>query len=270
MFDAIRRHDRLVAVLATACAVYAAGGAFLLGAKVPSEHFWRPWRWPFALLLAAVVVVPLFALYQYLGAREEAAEKRDAERDRNRARLDADVAIHCQQLAASLSHECPDVKLDDLAISIWLCRSDGEFERRYRFFLPYDRQASGVHWRRGVGVAGQAWAQQQNLTVDLAAFNRERRMMGADRFGALPPPARYGMTYDDFERTDQYTGVIATRLFAPNRQAGANPLAVVVVDYSGEGQFDCLTRAMRKTEVRQVIGAAARTLGNWQNRSSEE
>jgi hypothetical protein len=270
VLDTIKRHETLANILGAVVAIYAAAGAFLLGAKVPSEHFWHPWRWPFILLLVAIVLVPLFALYQYFGARQEARAKRSAEQERNRARLDADMAIHCQQLAASLSHECPAVRLDDLAISIWLCRPDGEFERRYRFFLPYDRQPSGVPWRRGVGVAGQAWERGENLAVNLTEFNRERRTMGPVRFKTLPPQARYGMSYEDFDRTDLYTGVIVTRLFAPHRTPVADPLAVVVVDYSGERQFDCLKRAMRKTEIRQVIGAAARTLADWQDRSNNE
>jgi hypothetical protein len=268
VLDWIKRHETLANVLGAVVAIYAAAGTFLLGAKVPSEHFWHAWRWPFILLLVAIVFVPLFAIYQYSDARREASAKRSSDRERDRALLDADMAIHCQQLAASLSHECPEVSLDDLAISIWLCWPDGEFERRYRFFLPYDRQPSGVHWRRGVGVAGQAWERKENLAVDLTDFNQKRRTMGPARFETLPPQARYGMTNEDFDRTDLYTGVIATRLFAPHRAPGADPLAVVIVDYSGERKFDCLKQAMRKTKVRQVIGAAARTLANWQDRSS--
>lgn len=257
LLDTIKRHETLANVLGAVVAVYAAAGMFLLGAKVPSERFWQPWRWPFILLLVAIVLVPLFALYQYFA-------KRNAEHERNRARLDTDMTIHCQQLAASLAHECPQVSLDDLAISIWLCRSDGEFDRRYRFFLPYDRQASGVHWRRGVGVAGQAWEQQQKLAVDLMEFNTKRGAIDPSRFDALPAKARYGMAYHDFDRTSFFTGVIATPLFAPHRAPGADPLAVVVVDYSGQQHFDCLKQAMLKTEIRQVIGAAARTLVDWQ------
>lgn len=265
MVERVKRHETAANIFATVCAIYAAAGTVLLGADVPSKHFWHPWRWPFVLLLISVVVVPLAALYQYLDAQAEARAKENAERQRNRAQLDADMAIHCQQLAASLSHRCPEVKLDDVAISIWLCLPNGQFDRRYRFFLPYDRQPSGLHWRRGVGVAGRAWEDDHNLALDLETFNKERREMGAASFDALPEGARYGMSYEDFDRTEQYTGVIATRLFAPNRAPGADPLAVLVVDYSGTGQFDCLKAAMGEIELRQDIGAAARTLAEWQH-----
>jgi MFS family permease len=88
VLDTVKRHETLANVLGALVAIYAAAGTFLLGAKVPSEHFWHPWRWPFILLLAAIVFVPLFALYQFSDARREASAKQSSDRERDRALLD--------------------------------------------------------------------------------------------------------------------------------------------------------------------------------------
>lgn len=259
--SALQRFDLPLNLAAAALGTYAAVANLLRGVKVPDEGFWAPWRWTFVVLLTAVVFVPLFALYKYFLAQAESQAKQTAEQQRTRARMDVDVAIHCQQIAASLSRACRQVSLDDLAISIWLCQADGSFDRRYRFFLPYDRNPTGVTWKRGVGVAGMAWKTKTPLAVDLADINAQRRAMGAQRFDSLPEDQRYGMAFADFERTSKYTGVLATGLFGAKQ--GEDPLAILVIDYSGRDALPCLTQAMATPDLGRDIGAAARTLDSY-------
>lgn len=257
--EKLRKADVALNVVAAVLGIYAAAANVLRGAKAPDAGFWDPWGAPFSVLLAAVVFVPLFALYKYLVARYESEERLSAERERDRSRLDADMAIHCQQIAAALAHQCPQITLDQMAISIWLCEAKGRFDRRYRFFLPHDRKPSGIDWRKGVGVAGMAWKLNRDLATELSQVRRLRDELGEKRFDELPPDERWGMTYEDFGASNSYAGIIAMRLF-PHVDPGDDPLGILVVDYSGDGSFDCLVDAVKKQPVAREIGAAARTL----------
>lgn len=154
--DELSRHQLALNVVTGILAVYLAAGNLLRGAAVPSERYWAPGSLPFILLVICAIYVPVFALYKALDARFEEQGRVAAEAGRRSSELDRDLLVYCQQVVAELADRCPLVPLNQLAAQIWLCREDGSFDRRARFFLPHLRKSSGVTWRRGKGVAGFA------------------------------------------------------------------------------------------------------------------
>lgn len=134
----LRRADVALNVTALLLAVYLAVANLLRGAEVPNEATWRPWQATFVLMLVAALFVPLFAFYKFLDARLEKLDKQQAEGDRlraleerGRARSerdhDRDTRVFCQQIAAALARACPQLNLDEFAVQVWICLSDGTF-----------------------------------------------------------------------------------------------------------------------------------------------
>jgi hypothetical protein len=263
LIRALRRIETPLNVVAAVLALYLAAATAFRSAKYPSDGFWAPWDAPFVGILVAALFVPLFALLKYLDAKEEKRDKEAREGERDRALMDSDMLVAVQVVAAALARACPQVAAHDMAVQAWLCQEDGSFDRRYRFFLPYDRPRSGVTWRRGVGIAGTAWEERRDLAEDLSNLQARLRSLGPGRFDALPAPERFGMTAAQVAATGRYAGIIARRLF----DQASTVRAVLVVDYTGAGEFPCLKEAVSDDQtVLQAIGACERTLNAWQDK----
>jgi len=234
---------------------YLAVAAILEGAQQPDISAWRPWTAWFIAGLLAAIVVPAFALLKSLDAQQQRVERESAEQTAEERELDADMARICQEIAAAISHECDELRLEHLAVQVWLCNEAlGTFDRRWRFFLPFDRKASGIVWRRGLGVAGTAWASKRNLVAPLEPLRR----MSRDEFGKLPEHERYGMNYEQLSAASAYTGIIAVRLHT--HQTGDKLLGMLVIDYSGKDAFDCVSNSLDEAPVVAAMGACARRL----------
>jgi hypothetical protein len=236
-------------------ALYLAGANVLRAAKWPNEAAWLPWTAWFVVLLVAALFVPLFALLKYFDAAQEKRDKQAAEKTVEHRVLDADMARLCQEIAAALARACHGLSLDKVAVQVWLCdETSGKFDRRWRFFLPFDRVASGIAWRKGLGIAGTAWA----INADLAVSITTLKQLSREAFETLAPNDRYGMSYDQFQ-SSAYTGIIAARLY--DHRTADTLLGMLVIDYTGEDGFDCLSTAMSKDAgVSKTVGACARRL----------
>ena len=202
------------------------------------------------LLIASSLVVPLFALLKYFDAKQEKRDKQVAEESGEQRELDADMARLCQQIAAALARACQGLSLDKVAVQVWLCDAEsGRFDRRWRFFLPFDRVSSGIVWRKGLGIAGTAWALNQDLAVSILALKE----LSQAAFDDLAEDERYGMTYEQIQ-SSAYTGIIAVRLYA--HDTGDTLLGMLVIDYTGDGDFGCLDGAMgNDAAVFNAVGA---------------
>jgi hypothetical protein len=252
-----RRAGSFVDLVAFVCAVYLAATSLLKSVKVPDEATWQPPRVWFWLMLVSALVVPLFALLKALDAREERRDKEQAQAREEQSQLDADMARICQTIASVFSRHCDHLRLDDMAMQVWLCDEEtGLFDRRWRFFLPFDRKASGIAWGRGVGIAGSAWQQDRDLAVDLS----ELRQLPRGEFDRLPDKRKYGMTYENVRSSSAYTGIIAVRLFS--EKTADTLLGMLVIDYTGQDAFDCMEAALEEAAVSQVIGWCARRLAD--------
>lgn len=77
-------------------------------------------------------------------------------------------------------------------------------------------------------------------------------------FERLAPQDRYGMGYGQFQ-SSAYTGIIVVRLFA--HETGDTLLGMLVIDYTGDGDFECLSKAMSgDPALSKAVGACARRL----------
>jgi hypothetical protein len=248
----LKKHELTVYGVTALAGTYLAGANVLRAAKVPSEHAWAPWSGLFIALLACAIYVPIYALYKSLDAHYEAQDRAQAESQERALVLDRNLEACCQQLVSLIARQCPNVEINQIAASVWLCRDDNQFDPRARFFLPRKRRSSGVNWRRGKGVAGVAWAKNEDVAVDLGPLQRRRRALGRRRFRAVPAAERYGMTYREVADTDVYSGIVALRL----RSTDAEPkiVGMLVVDDMGSQDFDCVAQVTLGQEATTLIG----------------
>ena len=228
--------------------VYLAVGNILDAANVPNKSTWTPWRVWFVLLLVAAVWVPLYALYQTVEARLQSSEKRHT-------RAVALLARTCQQIVEAISTACPAVAVSDLAACVWSCQAGDTFKELARFYLPQDRPPTGVEWRKGKGVAGRAWADDEDLRSNLQPLIALLEKIGRDAFDALAPGERFGLSAAELLSTRQYTGICAIRLFSTD--AKPRLLGMLVLDYAGSEHFDCVAEQAVGRAVRGYAGVCA-------------
>jgi hypothetical protein len=230
---------------------YLAVGNIFDAANVPNKSTWTPWSVWFVLLLVAAVWVPVYALYQTVEARLQSREKRQT-------RAVALLARTCQQIVEAISTACPAIAVSDLAACVWSCQADDTFKELARFYLPQDRPPTGVEWRKGKGVAGRAWADNEDLRSDLRPLIALLEEIGRDAFDALAPSERFGLSAAELLSTRQYTGICAIRLFSTD--AKPRLLGMLVLDYAGSEHFDCVAEQAVGRAVRGYAGICATVL----------
>jgi hypothetical protein len=255
MRDLVKPFEFPLYFVTAVLALYLAAGNILRGADWPSEGFWHPWSVAFVGLIITALYVPVYALYKALDAHYERLEKEEAEAANERATLDRDLQVVCQRVVSGIADGCPGVEINDLGAHVWLCQSDGSFDRRARFLLPEARKRSGVSWGRGKGVAGMAWEEEKDLLADLRPVHETLRRLSREEFDALPARERHGLTASELESTLAYTGVCAIRLFAKDAFVG-----LFLIDYTGQDQFNCVAEMSAKRPVSTAIAACEERL----------
>jgi hypothetical protein len=241
-------------VVALIAGVYVAAAGPLKSEDWPSGRAWQPGAPLFITLIVAGVYIALFTFYKQ-------AESRAARGDARRA----DATLLCQQMAWHLATQCPGIALSKLAVSFWVCKRKGRFDRTIRFYLPGSRGSSGVPWEKGKGVAGWLWehGQQRAMSEKL----QTRNAMSKRAFDQEPPARRLGLSYAEWQLVINYTAVYAMKEFRPD---SANLLGILVIDYaealtqdaSGDDQLVCVKKIVQDDGVfSQYRGAIAKTLG---------
>jgi hypothetical protein len=256
--DVVKRYEVLLYFVTALLAVYLAVANILRAAKWPDEATWAPGTTLFALVIGCAVWVPLYALYKAIDAHLESVDKEAAAADQRRVTLTADLELLCQQTVAALAHGCDKVGVNDLAAQVWICRPDGTFDRAARFFLPQERPSSGIEWTKGKGVAGMAWKADQHLRSDLRPLHAQLDSLGQEAFDELPADERLGMTAVEVSNTRDYTGICAIRLFS--QEAKPYLLAIFVIDYVGETDFECVATKSQEWPVTNYLGSCGKTL----------
>jgi hypothetical protein len=255
LLHTIRKHLRALGLplllLTFVLGVYLAAGNVLLAASVPDKKTWAPWTVWFVILLVSAVWVPVYALYQTVQAQLK-------DRAQLKTQTVGDLVLLCQRIVAAIAHGCVAVSVNELAACVWLCRTDGRFNEIARFFLPHERPPIGVEWHKGKGVAGWAWAVQADLLADLRPLIARRKRIGAAKFDALPEHVRFGLSAAELDRTRKYTGVVAIQLFSTDGKARL--LGMLILDYVGDGGFDCIAEQAQSLPVTTYTGACAKLL----------
>jgi hypothetical protein len=149
------------------------------------------------------------------------------------------------------------VSVTALAACVWICRDDDTFDEVARFYLPYERPALGVRWHKGKGVAGWGWATNEDLFSDLRPLIAKLEL-GAEAFDRLPESVRFGLSAAELKSTQEYTGVVAIRLFSTDGKARL--LGMLILDYVGTEGFECIREQAQKWPVKNYTGGCARIL----------
>ena len=119
---------------------------------------------------------------------------------------------------------------------------------------PYP-QASGVRWTKGKGVIGRCWATHRFVMHDLReAFSP---FYEADRatWAALSSEVRFGLSFDEFQRTRDLYGVVAAVAILDPKKPGKY-LGCVSLDTPRDS-----AEGIDRKRVEEDLGAVAVTIG---------
>jgi hypothetical protein len=236
---AMRRFEVLLFSVAMVLGAYLAVATLLRAARQHSTA-WEPWHPLFIAMLVAALFVPVYAFLRALDARELKV-------DAARGKLQTSLELLCQRSVSAIADRCQDATVNDLSVQVWICRPDDCFDRRAVFMLPEARPHSGIEWRKGKGIAGTAWVRGEEMGADLGRLKSQLESYGDAEFDRLPAGRRYGMTAAEVRKTSHYAGIYAIPLFAE-----AEPsliLGVFVIDYVGDGGFDCVESCAKERPV---------------------
>lgn len=172
-------------------------GAVLKEAGVPSSEFWRP-KGPAGIALAIVAALSYLGyLLVVIGYRRTLKNS-----DRNTR-----LYTTCREIASLVEREA---KLDreNIGVHVWMvCGMRGlqRLERRVRF-LSVDRPQTSITWRKGKGVLGQCWLQDQWLLADLELLANAK---SEKAFYKIPQEDRFDFTWDEARATQHHMAALA-------------------------------------------------------------
>jgi hypothetical protein len=185
-----------------ACAVVNALTVLVLGAarfNLP-DGFWKDKTPVIVVVLIHAFVASLVQIF--VGERGEKARRVAIEREQKIS----DFLIAC------LDQLTRNAGADWRTTGIQVFEVRGKWNTRHRRIVRVrlsHAPPSGVKWTKGKGVIGMCWesgqAQYHNVGARLAAYAD----FDKDRFEALTPSLRFGLTYDDFKRLGDKYGIVA-------------------------------------------------------------
>jgi hypothetical protein len=235
----MRRFEVQFFWLAMVLGVYLAVATLLRAARHHGTA-WEPWHPLFIAMVVAAVFVPIYTFLRALDAQELRADA--AERE-----LKGELDLLCQQAVSVIADRCASASVNDVAVQVWICRSDDLFDRFALFMLPEARPHSGVEWRKGRGIAGTAWVRGEEMSADLGRLSSQLSSLGDTGFDRLPAGRRYGMSAAEVRKTSHYAGIYAIPLFAAEEPS--KTLGVFVIDYTGDDGFGCVEACAKERPV---------------------
>lgn len=186
----------------------AAAVATLAKGDVPSKGFWLRWAWVgFSATLVTLVAPPI---QTWVADRGEKKRRKALERERSiREFLTA---------ALVLIHRSTNVDCTKTGVQAFFVGRKFQWKRPFWFNhqrsvskakLTFSPPPSGIVWTEGKGLIGRCWAMRDNVSEDLRQFFAPHMSATRPQWDALAPVARYGMTFDEFERTKHHYGIVA-------------------------------------------------------------
>lgn len=162
----------------------------------------------------------------------------------------------CRQVAAYIDDQCPGLPLRNVGIHIWTVAGP-PFARHLRrsgsFLLSGDRARSGIRWTKDKGVVGAAWTKRTRAIEDLEEIRR--RVHSPEQFAGLPEDKKFGLSWDEFQRTPHYYAVCANPLYSRDNHSGQPAVrGILAIDLLSDGHCEELERATKDPKFASVLG----------------
>jgi hypothetical protein len=220
-----------------------------------SRQDWPPGFWANRAewVVAALVVTATIPLLHYgISERGERARRKALEREQKIEVFLAACLVYVVRHAG--------VDFEHTGIQAFVVR--GRLRRR-QVRLAKVRlgavPASGVVWYQDKGVVGRCWSARAAQYEDLETHFAGYRHVSRTGWEALPPMARFGLTYDDFQRLKDKYRVVAA---APIIDRRDRYVGCVTADTPHGEKSDAVSRAAILASLAttaQLVGEAIET-----------
>jgi hypothetical protein len=173
-----------------------------------------------------------------------------------KGRRDEELEGACRRVAAYIDQECPNLPLREVGVHIWTVAGP-PFARHLRrsgsFLLIGDRARSGIRWTKDKGVVGAAWTKRTRVIEDLEEIRC--RVHSPEQFADLPEDKKFGLSWDEFQRTPHYFAVCANPLYSRDNHSGQPAVrGILAIDLLSDGHCEGLERATRDSKFASVLG----------------
>lgn len=179
-----------------------------------------------------------------------------------RSRKNEKLVDACREVAAFIDDQCPAISLRYVGVRIWIVGGPPwarYLKRGPSFLLSGERSRTGIRWLKGKGVVGAAWKNRHNEIEDLAALRA--RVGTKAEFERLDAPVRFGISWDELQRTRNYKAVFASPLYSRASTSGDPPVrGVLAVDLLADGHFEQLKTATEDIGFEGVVGTCENAL----------
>jgi hypothetical protein len=222
----------------------------LMALKVPSDSFWSTARPDWVTALFIVVAVGSSTLpFEVIYLRAQLVDRR------TRLRLSA----YARLMFIEAMERRPSLALT-LSVHVWrtkrhLLTGTIQMERIITFRLV-ERPYSEVQWFEGKGVIGKCWKLRQALLVDLRPLHATVAEGGETAFRSLSPQDRFGLGWDDYRMTKDYTAIYASPLLSHKGKV----IGCVTVDCTTLTAYAHLGRMLHNVSITESVIAMSRTL----------
>lgn len=162
----------------------------------------------------------------------------------------------CRQVAAFVDEQCPNLPLREVGVHIWTVAGPPfakHLRRSGSFLLTGDRARSGIRWTKDKGVVGVAWTTRTKVIRDLEEIRQ--RVGSPEQFASLPAGEKFGLAWDEFQRTPHYAAVCANPLYSRANHSGEPAVrGILAIDLLEDGHCKELERATENSRFASVLG----------------
>ncbi|MGH3566542.1 MAG: hypothetical protein ACRDRH_11025 [Pseudonocardia sp.] len=180
------------------------------------------WNEQALILYASVVIIVLVTIHESIRALTGVAQLRKLrayERDA-RAVLSAALALTVKNVGAPW---------DRVGAHAFLIRGFWRFRRLSKVGgvrLGAEPSMSDPRWKPGKGVVGIAYEKRDIVTIDWRALFQAAAAAGPDAWRAAAVDSRFGLTWGELMRTQNYTGLAGCPVF----DSGGKLIGAVTID----------------------------------------
>jgi hypothetical protein len=213
--------------------------------KVPSESAWT-FHHPLGVLLAATGIGALSGtLLVFLGY----------DRVLRKAEENDDLDKACRGLWHLAVHRL-NVDMTKVGVHVWAVKGIKGIrylERRSTFIIEARRRSAHVIWRKGKGVIGIAWADDEPLVANVAHL--AERATSERLFSEISHRDRFGLTWRELRRSKHYRAILAVPL-----RHNARVLGCLSVDLQLDGYADQLDTLLQDDQFNNVLAVCEAVL----------